>query len=385
VLRGGYGIYTDDLTADIFSRQYGGPFRVTESFVNNIVDGAPQLTFTNPFLERGATGAVSLEALALNLINPHIQQWNLTVERELMLRTGLRVSYIGTKSSQLIYRRDINKPPASTVPFSQSRRPYPLFQNINMNENGGNQIYHALSIEADRKWSQGISFQTSWTWAKNIADTDEQGNTEGGPLIEDTFNRARERGDVQFSPRHRFFASVIWELPFGSGRRVNFRGPADWALGGWQLSGLFTIQTGEYLTPTFSGSDPSNTNTVGGIADRLADGNLPGSERSRTRWFDASAFAPPPAGSGRFGNSGRGVIVGPGRNVLNGGLYKTFRAAERMSVRFQVTYQNLLNHPNFGNPNLNISTPAAVGTITSQGSREGSGSRSGLLGIFLDF
>jgi len=166
---------------------------------------------------------------------------------------------------------------------------------------------------------------------------------------------------------------------------VNFRGPADWVLGGWQLSALYTAQTGEYLTPTFSGSDPSNTNTVGGIADRIEDGNLPGSERSRTRWFDATAFAAPPAGSGRFGNSGRGVILGPGRNVFNGGLYKTFRAAERLSVRFQATYQNLFNHPNFGNPNVNISTPAAVGTITSQASREGGGPRSGLLGIFLDF
>ena len=385
VLRGGYGIYMDDLTADIFSRQYGGPFRVTESFTNNLVDGAPQLTFTNPFLDRGATGAVSVESLALNLINPHIQQWNFTFERELMLRTGLRLSYIGTKSSQLIYRRDVNKPPASAIPFNQNRRPYRLLQNINMNENGGNQVYHALSIEVDRKWDRGVSFQTSWTWAKNIADTDEQGNTEGGPLLEDSFNRARERSDVQFSPRHRFFASAIWELPFGAGRRMNLRGPADWLLGGWQLSGLFTLQTGEFLTPTFSGSDPSNTNTVGGVADRIGNGNLPASERSIARWFDASAFAAPPANSGRFGNSGRGVIVGPGRNVFNGGLYKSFRAAERFSVRFQITYQNLLNHPNFGNPNVNISTPAAVGTITSQGSREGSGSRSGLLGIFLDF
>ena len=70
---------------------------------------------------------------------------------------------------------------------------------------------------------------------------------------------------------------------------------------------------------------------------------------------------------------------------MNAGLFKTFKPAERLTVRFQVTYQNVFNHANFGNPNLNISTPAAVGTITSMGSREGSGARSGLLGIFLDF
>jgi hypothetical protein len=386
VVRGGYGIYMDDLTADIFSRQYAGPFRVTESFVNNIVNNTPILTFTSPFLQLGAPGAVAIEALALNLINPHVQQWNLSVERDLGAQIGLRVSYIGTKSTQLIYRRNLNQPAASTVAFNQNRRPYPLYQNINSNENGGNQIYHALSLEVQRKWNHGLSFQSAWTWAKNIADVDEQGNTEGGPVIENTYSRSRERSDVQFNPRHRWFAQGVWELPAGNGRRyLNKAGPANWVFGGWQLTATYAIQTGEFLTPVFAGSDPSNTSTLGGIPDRAGNGNLLASQRNIARWFDATAFLVPPANSGRFGTSGRGVISGPGRNVFNAGLFKTFKPLERVSVRIQATYQNVLNHPNFGNPNLNISTPAAVGTITGQGSREGSGSRNGLLGIFLDF
>jgi hypothetical protein len=376
----------DDLTADIFSRQYGGPFRVTESFTNNILNNTPLLTFTSPFLQSGTPGAVVIEALAFNLRNPQIQQWNLTVEKELTFQTGVRLSYIGSKSSHLIYRRNINQSLPSTIPFNQNRRPYPLYQNINMNENGGNQIYHALSVEVQRKWSRGFSFQSAWTWAKNIADVDEQGNTEGGPVIEDTNNRARERSDVQFNPRHRFFVQTIWELPVGFGRRfLNQRGPANWILGGWQLTAVYTAQTGEYLTPTFSGADPSNTNTIGGIPDRIRNGNLPSSERTINRWFDASAFVAPPVNSGRFGNSGKDIIMGPGRQVMNAGLFKSFKPTERITLRVHATYQNLFNHPNFGNPNLNISTPAAVGTITSMGSREGSGARSGLLGIFLDF
>ena len=386
VLRGGYGIYMDDLTADIFSRQYGGPFRVTESFTNNVVNNAPLLTFTRPFLQLGTPGAVTVEALALNLRNPQIQQWNMSVEREIAFQTGVRISYIGSKSTQLIYRRNINQPLPSTVPFNQNRRPYPLYQNINMNENGGNQIYHALSAEVQRRWSRGLSFQSAFTWSKNIADVDEQGNTEGGPVIEDTNNRTRERSVVQYNPHLRFFAQGVWELPMGKGRRfLDRRGPADWILGGWQLTAVYTAQTGEYLTPTFSGTDPSNTNTIGGIPDRIRNGNLPASERNINHWFDASAFVAPPVNSGRFGNSGKDIIVGPGRQVLNAGLFKSFRPIERVAVRFQATYQNIFNHPNFGNPNLNISTPAAVGTITSMGSREGSGPRSGLLGIFLDF
>ncbi|MFN0170601.1 MAG: carboxypeptidase regulatory-like domain-containing protein [Bryobacteraceae bacterium] len=385
VVRGGYGMFVDDLTGDIFSRQYGGPFRVTENFINNLVNNAPLLTFTNPFLQLGAPGAVSIEALALNMINPQVKQWNLSYEREVKFSTGFRISYIGTRSSQVIYRRNINQPAASTVAFNQSRRPYPLYQNINMNENGGNQIYHALSTEVHRKWSRGLSFQSAWTWAKNIADVDEQGNTEGGPVIENTFNRARERSDVQFSPRHRFYANAVWEIPVGKGRHYRTSGAADWVLGGWQFSGVYIAQTGEFLTPTFAGVDPSNTQTVGGIPDRVGNGNLPSSQRTLVKWFDGSAFVAPPANSGRFGNSGKGVIAGPGRSVFSASLAKTFKPIERVSVRFQAQYQNLFNHPNWGNPNLNISAAGTVGTITSMGNREGSGQRYGLLSIFVDF
>jgi hypothetical protein len=385
-LRGGYGIFIDDLTGDLFSRQYGGPFRVTESFTNTITNGVPVLTFNNPFLQLGVPGAVAIEALAVNIRNPYVQQWNLSFEKELKYSTAMRLSYIGTKGTQIIYRRNINQPVASTVAFNQNRRPYPLFQNINMNENGGNESYHALSTELHRRWSHGVSFQVSWTWAKNIADIDEQGNTEGGPVIENSFDRARERSDVQFNPRHRFVANAVWELPVGNSRKfLNVKGPADWILGGWQLSPVFILQGGEYLTPTFAATDPSGTNTIGGIPDRVGNGNLPSSQRTMAKWFDASAFLAPTTGSGRFGNSGKGIIVGPGRNVFNCALAKNLKPTERIAVRLQLQYQNVLNHPNWGNPNLGISTPATVGTITSMGTREGSGQRSGLLSVFVDF
>ena len=105
VIRGGYGIYSDDLTADLFSQMYGGPFRLTESFTNNIVNGAPDLTLTRPFLGQGATGAVDMTAIGTDLRNPFIQQWNLTIEKALAANMGLRLSYIGTRATQLISRK----------------------------------------------------------------------------------------------------------------------------------------------------------------------------------------------------------------------------------------------------------------------------------------
>ena len=254
-----------------------------------------------------------------------------------------------------------------------------------MRDNGGNQIYHALSTEVERRWERGLAFQFAWTWAKNLADVDEAtGRTEGGPTLEDAFNRSRERGDVQFNPRQRFLSNILWELPFGAGRRfLNQTGVVDWVLGGWQLSGIYNYQTGEFLTPTFAGSDPSNTQVFGGVPDRIANGNLPDDQRSIDRWFDASAFAVPP--NGRFGNTGRGIIIGPNRQAMNLGAFKSFRINERASVRFQATFTNVLNHPNFGNPNLSISAPAAVGTIRSTQIRDSSDARQGLIGIRIDF
>jgi hypothetical protein len=384
VMRGGYGIFNDDFTADIFSPLYGGPFAVTESFTNSFSGVGPALTFQRPFLERGSLGAVDITALSEVLPNPYVQQWNFTFEQAIGLGTGLRLSYVGTKSTNLVYGRNINQPPTSTTPFAQSRRPYPQFRNIILRENGGSHIYHALSTEVERKWQGGLSFQAAWTWAKNLTDVDETGGVEGGTTIENTYNRARERGNAQFNPRHRLITTAIWELPFGPGKRFAGSSPVlNQVLGGWQLSGSYVAQTGDFLTPTFSGSDPSNTQTFGGIPDRIGNGNLPTGERSIERWFDASAFAVPPAG--RFGNSGRGIIVGPGRQAAHLGLFKSFPMGERVNLRFQATFTNVLNHPNFDNPVLNISAPGSVARIRSIQGRDLAGPRTGLIGARLDF
>jgi hypothetical protein len=125
------------------------------------------------------------------------------------------------------------------------------------------------------------------------------------------------------------------------------------------------VRSGRWFTPSFTGSDPSNTNTLTGRPDRLADGNL--ENPTLERWFDASAFAPPPANAGRFGNSGRNVLSGPGMNVLHLSLVKDIAldsVREGFRVSFQAAFKNLFNHPNFTNPNANISSPQQVARIT---------------------
>ena len=385
VIRGGYGFFNDDFTADIFSALYGGPFSLTESFVNTITSNTPALTLQRPFLGTGATGNVDVTGLDLNLRNAYVQQWNFTLERDLGASIGLRLSYVGTNSTKLVYGRNVNMPAPSTVAFNPNRRPYPLFRNITMRENGGNQIYHALTTQLERKWSRGLSFMGAWTWAKNLTDIDEIGGVEAGTVIENAFNRSRERADAQFTPRQRLISTLIWELPVGRGKRLLNHSRASLVLGGWQLSGSYIAQTGEFLTPSFASVDPSNTQTVGGIPDRIGNGNLPSGQRTIDRWFDVSAFAVPPANSGRFGTSGRGIIIGPGRQIASAALFKSFPIRERVYFRVQISFTNLFNTANFDIPALNISAPNSVGTIRATAGRDLAGPRNGLIGARLDW
>jgi hypothetical protein len=155
-------------------------------------------------------------------------------------------------------------------------------------------------------------------------------------------------------------------------------------LANWQISSILVLQSGQFLTPVFSGSDPSNTRTQGGRPDQIGQPSL--SNPIPSNWFNAAAFTVPPIG--RFGNSARGVIVGPGLVNWDFGLYKHFLIKEKMRLQLRVTATNLLNHPNYGNPNVDISS-LNVGKITSlQGDRRdtlGAGPRTIQLGLRLDF
>ncbi|MCI0723789.1 MAG: TonB-dependent receptor, partial [Acidobacteria bacterium] len=211
VVRGGIGIYHTPLFSSTFSTlSGGGPFSTTETFTNSIVSGVPLFQFPNPFQAVGAFGTVSVAGVEPNLFSPYAMQWNLTVEQE-YASVGFRASYIATRSVNLLYRRNINQPIASVAPFNNNRRPYPQLGNIPFVSNGTNTMYHALQLEAERKFSGGLFFTAGWTWAKQLGHGIDGG--ELGAQIENTYDRRREYGDDLWLSRHRFVASYLWELP----------------------------------------------------------------------------------------------------------------------------------------------------------------------------
>ncbi len=364
VVRGAYGIFSDNLQYGLIDSLSGGPFTAGSArFINAIQDGRALFQFPNAFPPSPAgpsTAPPTLNAANPRMVNPYVQQWNLTVEREL-LGMGIRASYIGTKSTQLLYTRAINRPPASTIVFSQNRRPYPLYGDITLRDNGGNSIYHAGQLEVRRRFSRGLSYNLAYTWENNIADVADGG--EGGSAIEDPFDRRRERARESYSLTHRMLGSFIWQVPVGRGRKFLASLPAvgDHVLGGWELIGLTYLQSGEWFTPSFATVDTSNTTAFGGRPDRIRDGNLPSGQRTLNRWYDITAFVVPP--NGRFGNSGRNIVKGPPLRVFHLGIGKEFRLLkyldEGVKLHFEAAIQNVFNHPSFANPS------AVVGTATN--------------------
>jgi hypothetical protein len=122
------------------------------------------------------------------------------------------------------------------------------------------------------------------------------------------------------------------------------------------------LQTGQHFTATYSGSDPSNTSSFGGLPDRIANGNFPSGQRTLEQWFDASAFTVPAAG--RFGNAGLNTLEGPGYNAHHMTFAKKFKLRESWQFEYSCQISNIFNHPNFYFPNNNISIPS-VGRVES--------------------
>jgi hypothetical protein len=301
----------------------------------------------------GSIPSQSVSGFPSDTNNGRIHQFNLTLERQVK-DIGLRLSYVGSRSRGLNYNIQIDKPQPSLIPFTQARRPYPQFVGATYARNNGAANYNALTLEGQRKVGQ-VTFDAHWTWASNYNNMLNVENPYA-PLF-----WSRD----QFTTRHRMVLNAVWSLPFGRGKRFLTKASAvvDQVLGGWQLYWIGYLETGQYFSPSYSGTDTSNTNTSGGLPDRIGNGNLPSGQRTITHWFDTSAFVRPAPGT--FGNSGADVLEGPGLQEHNLTLGKTFYITERFRFTFMGAAQNVLNHPNFDVPSANISAPGSAGVIST--------------------
>ena len=415
VIRGGAGIFTMTVLGSVFYSLTGIHSSDVTAFQNTLRNGQP--VFQWPQTSGGAgVGSVAVGSQDFRTANgehfrdPYSIQWNLSAEREVGWGTGLRVSYIGLRSVELPWAPDLNQPQPSTTPFTQrplTDRPFPNWNIIFSRDAGGNAIYHSLQTELTHRFKSGLTFNSAWTWAKNIADNAGPAPTgfaaeNGGGRNTNSLCRACDRGNVAASRRHRWVSTAIYELPFGKGRRYgNSASPiAEALVGGWRLSGILLLQTGPFLTPTMSGGDPSGTNGIGRGTQRAdsvgRDGNI--SNPTADSWWDRTAFVCPgrvPGASdqfncnvgaiGRFGNAGVGTLIGPRTVNLSMGFGKDFRVTEKSRLKFEGSFSNLPNHPNLADPGTNITTASSFGRVTTARSADSGGNRVGQFSLRFEF
>jgi hypothetical protein len=292
--------------------------------------------------------------------------------------------------------------------------PYPQWAAIYQLGNWGFANYQDMELQLSHRMASGFYVQATYDWAKDLSDANndapaaygaEQGNFTG-PLgfvvgVNDRFNLRNDRGNAPGDRRQRFLLTGIYQLPFGHGRKflANSNRFANGVLGGWQISSIALAETGPYLTP-YDGNpldSQANLNEVGRPAvvrpDQIANCNI--SNPTPNGWFNDNAFVLTPVGAGRTGNAGVGVCEGPGTVTIAGGLSKVFVPWERLRVRFEATFTNILNHPNFAPPaSMDVSSLSQFGgntalssfgvTQTVQSSENG-GNRVGQLSLRLDF
>jgi hypothetical protein len=386
VIRAGFGVYYDIVPTVVTTA--GSPFVVNEPSQTNATTNPIVLPQVFPTTVAALTTVSLPGAFKKDLRIPYSLQYNVTVERQIG-QMGIRLSYVGTGTRQGEIQQNINQPVASTVLYTQKPRLFPKYPNITYTTNGGGHQYNGFTAEAKRRFASGLLYDFSWTWARDVGDLERDQSPE------DSYNLQRERAVWEDIPSHRITGDVIYELPFGRGKKLLARSRLmDLAFGGWQVMAATTWNTGFFLTPQWSGPDPTNTrNTSGAVPtatlrpDALHDPNLPSDQRSVNNWFDLTAFGAP--GAGRFGTSAKGVIVGPGSFTIDSGLAKNFLFTERLRLRMEFTSTNILNHPNWGNPGLTVTSLGTAGVISSTQSGGGgldpSGARSCRLGIRVEW
>ena len=306
-----------------------------------------------------ALSSGSPNAWDFSLRSTRVMQWSVGVQREIVRDVLLDVSYVGTRTLGLIAVVNLNQ----SVPGAGAqgpRRPYfavnPGLVNLNYRTNYGAAKYHSLQTRLEKRYSVGFTASLAYTWSKYMANSGQINGGGNGPPQDFRCYRC-EWGNMPEDRRHIAVVNHNWELPFGKGRRYLTEGPASWIAGHWNLTGIWTMSSGERFTPGLAAAVSNSAGGGGDRPNRIRDGNLPEGERSIDRWFDLGAFVTPTQFT--FGNAGRGILIGPGSFNVDLGIQREFPISEQRRIQFRWEMFNAFNRANFLTPNTAIGNPVA--------------------------
>ncbi|MDQ3257343.1 MAG: hypothetical protein M3R15_26230, partial [Acidobacteriota bacterium] len=384
VLRGGFGIFY----AHPFDG--GAPSSAALGFERSLNLNSPDNGLTAPFLLRNGVpaselssgtrdnrfGAVQVGRATTTAVTfyerdratGYSQQFNLGIQHEFSGAILVEASYVGNLSRKLPSGNiSLNQIPSERVGATQLQtlRPYPQFTNVSLLfPTFGISNYHAAVVRAEKRFSYGFNFLTTYTWSKFLNNTGDGAESLGDDdLYSDFYNRQYDYGPSGNDIRHRYTLSSVYELPVGTGKRFLANNVAGKIFGGLTLGVLATIQSGPPFTVTTQ-VNTVNAFSLGQRADQIGDAEIAPGERTVERWFNTDAFAQP--AQGRFGTSGRGILRSDGDINFDFSLLKNIAVAEGKRLQLRLEAFNAFNHPNFGLPGSTFGAPG-FGVINSAG------------------
>ena len=351
----------------------------TNNLGNDFVDVILRLnSFATATLRNSFSPATPSFVLpAADLQTPYAQHWSLTVEHELWRDWLMSVAYVSTKGTHLLRFATPNYGPNAipvvtaglisgfepkfqgivVSPGKSNQRTYPLLGSFTSIESDANSSYHSFQAQLDKRFSHGWQLTTAYTWSHVIDEVSDLFDLAGARgLPQNSLNRSNERGDANFDLRHRFAQSFVWDVPLFSANKI---------LGGWQLAGILTLQTGQPFTVT-SGID---VNLDGNLTDRLnTTAGISEIDRGSQRFTFPAAQADQfklLAVAGADGAVGRNTFRAPGVASFDLAVSKQFHLTEQQKVAFRVEFFNLFNRTHWGIPVHQLFSPGLGNAVST--------------------
>lgn len=309
----------------------------------------------DPFLARGTAALPVANGLNWDKPDLYAQQWNFTLLTALPGSLSLETAYAGNRGLNL--RRSVN---LNWLNPETGRRAFPAFSRVNVDFANGQSDYHGLQLHLRRQMAQGWLLGFAYTYAKALGNVTDA--VVGATEPQDFRCFACEQGLSSTDVRHIATLNALWDLPWARNNR--------W-LGGWKLSGLAMLRSGIALNVTQPRNTVGSDNATNQRPDRVLGVSPYLPNPTASLWLNPAAFQVAP--QGRFGNSGRHPIHGPGFFQTDLSLLKDFRIAEGRKLQFRTEVFNLFNRPNFAQPNTVAGTPNFGQIFNTLGRTIGSG------------
>jgi hypothetical protein len=349
------------------------PYTISQnvSFATNPTDFTTVRTINDPFppiVQVQPRTTAELQAANPRVLGhsfenetPYAEQWHLGVERQLFSSMAVELTYAGSAGKHIIFCYNPNEvqPGIGSLESRRLLQPLNRLNNMLQCDPRNRSTYHSGQLKVTQRFSGGLQFLGSYTYGKAL---DYGGSAASGAGAvgnpQTVTDLAAGHGPSGFDVRHRAVISWVWQLPWGTeGRWLREGGVLGAIVGGWQFAGISTMTTGRpftvFMQTGVNNGAPSWPNRTG--SGKLDDPTV-------NLWYNPRDFVAPPPNT--YGNTGRGILYGPGHVNFDTSLSKRFNVAGRANAEFRWDAFNLFNHPGFGFPNQNFDSPTA-GSITT--------------------